>query len=671
MSDIRGGNPPRAEVPLVSVIVTAYNQERFIAGALESLRAQTQPSWEAVVVDDGSTDGTWAEIERFAGSDGRVRPSRQANAGVSAARNRAFHRMHPDSEFVAILDGDDELEPHHLETLLPILRAAPALVAAYGPFRKVDPAGQSAQGGLPELDPPPGGTVDGPAMMARCWLYPPGGALFTKWAVLLAGPFDTHLRASEDWEWYIRLCALGDMAWQPRPVVRYRRHGNNVSDDAPLMCEMSEIVRRRRPFYEAAWRARAASVGAQRGASAAPAATEPATRRSPAPPSQAETAPTAAPVNGGDTPFRVDWSGRRLTRADLLQSMRALRSEDTATRRRAFATLRRVPREELVALWGEARAWEPAAGRQADCFARAEFEPPSVPIPGRRCVAVTVSPGYESYVDALVETFHRYGNSPEAAVVVFAIGDSYDALRARADLTAVRVTARERVNQWAKNLVLCAPRVAAADTFLCLEADMLVTGDLQPLWAALDAAPLESVLGTRAQRHPHQQTLGDILEALDAAPDSLSFLARGAAAGDPFAFNGGMLAGSRRAVLGLDGHLRGLAPFSCMWIEGGTAAPWSEEFVTMFAIDRLGMAREVAGAWNRQLYDARLDRWLGVRQDGRRVALAHEGEDAHILHFVGPSRPLFWEVKRLLDTRELVPAAQMAPDRPAAGGNRP
>src|SRR5215469_1740135 len=74
-------------VPQVSVIVPAFNRAETIATTLDSLIAQTFADWEAIVVDDGSTDATAAMVEGYASGDQRFRLLSQANAGVSAARN--------------------------------------------------------------------------------------------------------------------------------------------------------------------------------------------------------------------------------------------------------------------------------------------------------------------------------------------------------------------------------------------------------------------------------------------------------------------------------------------------------------------------------------------------------------------------------------------------------
>src|SRR3954462_15159876 len=98
--------------PLVSVLIPAYNAERWIADTLASALAQTWPRVEIVVVDDGSTDATLAIARRFASPS--VEIVSQRNQGAAAARNRALAVSQGD--YVQWLDADDLLAPHKLKT---------------------------------------------------------------------------------------------------------------------------------------------------------------------------------------------------------------------------------------------------------------------------------------------------------------------------------------------------------------------------------------------------------------------------------------------------------------------------------------------------------------------------------------------------------------------------
>lgn len=101
---------------MVSVIVPAYNAERWLDTAVASVTAQTVRDWELVLVDDGSTDGTPALCDRLAAGDRRIRIMHTTNGGLSAARNNGLDVAC--GEWVTFLDADDLLHPLFLETML-------------------------------------------------------------------------------------------------------------------------------------------------------------------------------------------------------------------------------------------------------------------------------------------------------------------------------------------------------------------------------------------------------------------------------------------------------------------------------------------------------------------------------------------------------------------------
>lgn len=109
--------------PLVSIIMPAYNAERYIAEAIQSVRAQTWHHWELIIVNDGSTDGTKAYLESL--TDRRIRVIHQANQGVSVARNAALDVVR--GEFITFLDADDILPPRSLAVRAKCLLADPGI----------------------------------------------------------------------------------------------------------------------------------------------------------------------------------------------------------------------------------------------------------------------------------------------------------------------------------------------------------------------------------------------------------------------------------------------------------------------------------------------------------------------------------------------------------------
>jgi len=125
--------------PLVSVIVPCYQAERIVVGAVRSILAQTHRRLEVFVVDDGSTDGTRAQLATI--DDPRVTVLGQANGGAARARNLALEYCL--GEYIAFLDADDRWFPEKLETELAVLAAqADPVGIAYSWFYAVDERGR-------------------------------------------------------------------------------------------------------------------------------------------------------------------------------------------------------------------------------------------------------------------------------------------------------------------------------------------------------------------------------------------------------------------------------------------------------------------------------------------------------------------------------------------------
>ena len=101
--------------PKISVVVPIYNVSAYLAHCLEPLRTQTFQDFEAILVDDGSTDNCAQIISEFTAKDSRFSVISQPNMGVSAARNRALEVAR--GEFIAFLDGDDFVRKDFLEVL--------------------------------------------------------------------------------------------------------------------------------------------------------------------------------------------------------------------------------------------------------------------------------------------------------------------------------------------------------------------------------------------------------------------------------------------------------------------------------------------------------------------------------------------------------------------------
>ncbi len=210
--------PPPTAAPAVSVIIPARNAAATLDAALDSLHAQTMPDWEAIVVDDGSTDRTATVARTHAARDPRVRLLRAEAGGAGAARNAALSIAR--GRHLLFLDADDWVAPTHLERLLGLLAAAPSATAAYCGYCRVMPDGRLG---------PATWRADIAAAPPRAFAHRPGTAihavLVEREAVLAAGGFDPALRTCEDWDLWQRLAQAGARFVGVAEVLAFYRTG--------------------------------------------------------------------------------------------------------------------------------------------------------------------------------------------------------------------------------------------------------------------------------------------------------------------------------------------------------------------------------------------------------------------------------------------------------------
>jgi peptidoglycan/xylan/chitin deacetylase (PgdA/CDA1 family)/ubiquinone/menaquinone biosynthesis C-methylase UbiE len=213
-------------VPEVSVIVPAFNRAETIAATLDSLVAQTFEDWEAIIVDDGSTDSTAEVVGAYASGDQRIRLLTQANAGVSAARNVGIEASR--GRWVFFLDADDWVTPEALALLVRAVEHDPERAVAIGRSVLVMPNGAE----VVEPEPPPSNEMF--VEMARRCVYSIHTAIQPTELVRAVGGFDTSLIAGEDWDLWQRIARTGPTyVYLPEKIAYYRVRRASASR-APL-----------------------------------------------------------------------------------------------------------------------------------------------------------------------------------------------------------------------------------------------------------------------------------------------------------------------------------------------------------------------------------------------------------------------------------------------------
>jgi len=232
--------PAHGVRPLVSVVIPAYNAERFIGRTLDSLLAQTYPNFEAIVVDDGSTDTTAAIVEEFARRDRRIRLHRQQQGGASRARNAAIGLAR--GPLVAPLDADDVwTETKLADEVAAMAASGPEVGLVYSWSRIID----EEERPVAEIAHTKNGDVL--AELASTNFIGNGSAPMMRTdLVRKLGGYSTELQdRCEDWDLYLRIAEGHEFRCVPRVCVGYRQGLGGLSADYRKMEHGFRVMRRR------------------------------------------------------------------------------------------------------------------------------------------------------------------------------------------------------------------------------------------------------------------------------------------------------------------------------------------------------------------------------------------------------------------------------------------
>jgi glycosyltransferase involved in cell wall biosynthesis len=224
-------------MPRVSVVIPAYNAERYLPETLASVLAGSFRDFEIIVIDDGSKDRT-AEVAAAAG--GPVRVLRQANAGMSASRNRGLQSS--DSEFIALLDADDLWHPQKLALQVALMEQRPEVGLSYSEFLSWD--GRAA----PAWEPAPEGRLDErlsgwmyARMLLTNWVLP--SSMLVRRSVFQAhGPFPATDQFTDDWEFTVQVSRHVRFAKLAARLVAYRETAGSLSK-RPRTQNTTELMR--------------------------------------------------------------------------------------------------------------------------------------------------------------------------------------------------------------------------------------------------------------------------------------------------------------------------------------------------------------------------------------------------------------------------------------------
>ena len=228
--------------PLVSVIMPAYNTEKYIGESIQSVLDQTYTNWELLVVDDGSTDTTAQIVRAFADSDRRIKYFFQQNAGQSKARNTAIQNAR--GTLLAFLDSDDLWLPEKLQLQLRAMVATNVDVVYSNGFVIYEPGAPPGQMDFPIV----AGTVEGRKMFDLLLLLnfiPVQSVVLRKEVFDKAGPFEESLLC-EDYDLWLKIASSGaSFHGLNQKLIKYRRHPTATThENSKLLQPMLRVVAR-------------------------------------------------------------------------------------------------------------------------------------------------------------------------------------------------------------------------------------------------------------------------------------------------------------------------------------------------------------------------------------------------------------------------------------------
>lgn len=227
---------------LISVVIPAYNAERYIAATLASAVGQTHRDLEILVIDDGSTDGTVAIVERFMAADDRVRLIRQRNGGVANARNRGIAESR--GRYIAPLDADDLWHPRKLELQLAAMRRSPRIGCVTTWCCSIDVQGRIL------WEPVDNARCEGyvlPALILEHFAGCASSPLIRRHCVVEAGGYDESLlhrnaQGCEDYKLLLAIAEQHEFAVIPWALTGYRQVPDSMSSSLWTMLRSHDLV---------------------------------------------------------------------------------------------------------------------------------------------------------------------------------------------------------------------------------------------------------------------------------------------------------------------------------------------------------------------------------------------------------------------------------------------
>lgn len=225
---------PLPKKPTVSIIVTIYNREKYLHQCLDSVLAQTFQNWECVLWDDGSTDSSRAIALEYAGKDSRfVVLGSLSNLGAAQSLDSAIASAN--GAYVGLLDSDDWLQQEAIRKCLEPFMNGLDVGVVYSKYEEVDTEGKFIQHGRCADVP-----FDSYKFLFQFMAF--HFRLFRRSLYFLVGGVDTNLKASIDYDLFLKLSEVTTFFHQPEVLYYYRLHLKQITRDQSLSAVESQKV---------------------------------------------------------------------------------------------------------------------------------------------------------------------------------------------------------------------------------------------------------------------------------------------------------------------------------------------------------------------------------------------------------------------------------------------
>lgn len=232
--------------PIVSVAMSVYNAEPYLAAAIESILNQTFKDFEFIIIDDGSTDHSLKTLQKYAIQDQRIRLTSRENRGIPQTRNEILAQSQ--GEFIAVMDADDIALPDRLARQVDFLQKHPEVVWVGGAFEVIDEKSRFLTTFYMAED---NDTIQH-LLTEGHTSFLHSTAMIRRSSLLQINGYNEAFATGSDLDLWLRLTEIGAVANLALPVVKYRLHTRSITSRSRQHHQQSNT----RTILEKAWQRR-------------------------------------------------------------------------------------------------------------------------------------------------------------------------------------------------------------------------------------------------------------------------------------------------------------------------------------------------------------------------------------------------------------------------------